>query len=104
MRELAFGAVYGALSMIAIVAIYAWPIPGRPVASIFPGSFDGARAVGAVARADGLILWQQPGGSTTISIADSAGYVGALYAAGAWLVIDAEAAKWCLGLGRELKV
>lgn len=101
MREVLVGALFAIISSLGIVAIYAWPVPERPVASLFPADFDGLRALEAVAEADGRILWQRPGGSITISVGTTSDHIDALYSAGAWLVIDADAAKFCLGLTQE---
>lgn len=96
MREIAFGASFACFAAIALIGIAAWPVPGLPVAAFFREGHGSIVALQAVAAADGVILAQMAGGSATISLGDRPGYASSLYAAGAWLVVDARFARLCL--------
>lgn len=76
-----------AVWFVALLGLAFIEPPGRALAVVSPGGVDGA--LGAVIAADGYIL--QVRGDTVIAIADTPGFVGRLYAAGAMLVVPASA-------------
>ncbi|WP_181703631.1 hypothetical protein [Chthonobacter albigriseus] len=77
------------LCTLAVLAIALSPKPGGHVAVILgPGSSEPA-AVGAIAAADGLLVDGTGQSWIVVARSDNPDFVSALYAAGAWLVIDA---------------
>ena len=79
--------VAGWLSFAAASAAFA--PPGHSFAIIGPPD----RALNAIAAAGGHIV--QTGNFVTIAHADQDGFVGKLYANGAWFVVDADGAGGC---------
>lgn len=93
LRRIAFAfplVVAGWLALVALLTFGA--SPGRSLAVIGPQ----AQAIAAVANADGSVLASSA--YVTIARSNAAGFVSRLYAAGALLVLDAEAAGGCNGL------
>ena len=79
--------VAGWLSFAAVSAAFA--PPGHSFAIIGPSE----RALNAIAASGGHIV--QTNQFVTIAHADDAGFVGRLYANGAWFVVDADGAGGC---------
>jgi hypothetical protein len=86
--------VVGWLSFAAASAAFA--PPGRSFAVIGPSD----RALNAIAASGGHIV--QTGNYITIAHADDAGFVGRLYANGAWFVVDADGAGGCGAVVKRL--
>src|SRR5689334_8833362 len=84
----------GWLSFAAASATFA--PPGSSFAIIGPPG----RALNAIAAAGGHIV--QTGKFVTIAHADQAGFVGKLYANGAWFVVDADGAGGCSAVVKGL--
>ena len=96
MRDVMVGSFAGVGLAAAIFLVAAWPADGRPVVALFPPSYGTPELVSAVARADGAIVALDTGSRVLISLGAGSGYARALYAAGAWLVLDAAAASLCM--------
>jgi hypothetical protein len=82
--------VLAAWTAIAAVFPFAMP-PGRSVALVGPAQ----ASIGAVAAAHGVLLRSSP--MIVIARSDDPRFVRKLYAAGAFLVLDAEDAGGCAG-------
>ncbi|WP_332697995.1 hypothetical protein [Bosea sp. (in: a-proteobacteria)] len=96
MRELLFGLIAGPLMAVLILFLAGQPVEGRPVVAVFPPGSGEARMIGAIAASGGAVLALSAGRPVAVSVAEAAGYAGRLYAAGAWLVLDARLAKLCM--------
>jgi hypothetical protein len=99
---LRWGRIAGAITLVVVgwlavvVALTFGSAPGKSMAVIGPPS----QAVAAIAKANGRILASND--YFTIARSDDAGFVARLYAAGAFLVLDAEQAGGCSGLPPSL--
>lgn len=96
MREIGFGLVCGLAAALGAFLIAAWPVQGRPVAAFFPAGSTARDMSAAVAEAGGSLLQIDAASAVTITLGTRDGFAGALYQAGAWLVIDAGIAKLCV--------
>lgn len=95
MRELLFGTVVGSAMAAGLLLLAARPVDGRPVVALFsPGTSDAAMA-GAVATAGGAIMGLSDSRPIVVSQGPQTDYADRLYAAGAWLVLDASLARLC---------
>jgi hypothetical protein len=90
--------IAGAIALVivgwlaVVVALTFGSAPGKSMAIVGPQS----QALAAIAKANGQILASN--NYVTIARSDDAGFVASLYAAGAFLVLDAEQAGGCSGL------
>jgi hypothetical protein len=97
-RTLPLGRITGAIALVVfgwlavVVALTFGSAPGKSMAVVGPPS----RALAVIAKANGRILAAND--YFTIARSDDAGFVARLYAAGAFLVLDAEQAGGCSGL------
>lgn len=98
MRELLFGLVAGPLMAALILFLAGQPVEGKPVVALFPPGSDEARMIGAIAASGGSILALSASRPVAVSTGEASGYAGRLYAAGAWLVLDASLAKLCMDI------
>ena len=102
-RALPLGPIAGAIALVVfgwlavVVALTFGSAPGKSMAIIGPPS----QALAVVAKANGRILASN--NYLTIARSDDAGFVAHLYAAGAFLVLDAEQAGGCSGLPSSLR-
>jgi len=92
-REIVFGSACGLAVALAALAVAAWPRPGRPAAAFFAAGISQPAMARAVADAGGALVAFGP----RSVIAADMDRPSALYAAGAWLVVDASFARLCLG-------
>ena len=98
-RTLPLGRITGAAAIVivgwlaVVVALTFGSAPGKSMAIVGPPS----QALAVVAKANGQILASND--YFTIARSEDAGFVARLYAAGALLVLDAEQAGGCSGLG-----
>lgn len=90
--RIAGGAALMVCGWLALLIALTFVSPQRTIAVIGPQ----ARAIAAVVQANGRILMSYD--YVTIARSEEAGFVGRLYAAGAWLVLDADQAGGCTGL------
>jgi hypothetical protein len=97
-RTLPLARIAGAIALVVcgwlavVVALTFGSAPGKSMAIVGPPS----QALAAIVRANGRILTSND--YFTIARSDDAGFVARLYAAGAFLVLDAEQAGSCSGL------
>lgn len=98
MRELLFGLIVGPLMALALLLLAAQPVAGRPVVALFPPGSGEAAMIAAIAASGGAILALSSSRPVAVSAAEAAGYADKLYAAGAWLVLDASLAKLCMDI------
>lgn len=96
MRELLFGLIAGPLMAVLILLLAGRPVEGRPVLALFPPGSNEAGMIGAIAASGGAVLALSASRPVAVSTAETAGYAARLYAAGAWLVLDASLAKLCM--------
>ncbi|QEL21159.1 hypothetical protein FQV39_00180 [Bosea sp. F3-2] len=97
MREIGFGLVCGIAAALGAFLIAAWPVQGRPVAAFFPIGSSAHDMSAAIATAGGSLIQIDATSAVTVTLGEGDGFVGALYQAGAWLVIDAGLARLCVG-------
>ncbi|CAH1676449.1 conserved hypothetical protein [Hyphomicrobiales bacterium] len=97
MREIGFGLLCGIVAALGAFLIAAWPVQGRPVAAFFPAGSTARQMSSAIAEAGGALVRIDTEAAVTITLGTNEGYHGALYRAGAWLVVDAGLAQLCLG-------
>ncbi|MCW5704050.1 MAG: hypothetical protein KIT82_15880 [Bradyrhizobium sp.] len=90
--RIAGGAALMICGWLALLIALTFASPQRTIAVIGPQT----RAIAAVVQANGRILMSYD--YITIARSEEAGFVGRLYAAGAWLVLDADQAGGCTGL------
>jgi hypothetical protein len=98
MRELLFGVIAGPLMALALLLLAGQPVEGRPVVALFPPGSGETQMIAAIAASGGAVLALSPSRPVAVSTAETAGHAGRLYAAGAWLVLDASLAKLCMDL------
>lgn len=99
MRELLFGLIVGPLMALALLLLAGQPVEGQPVVALFPPGSGESRMIAAIAASGGAILALSSSRPVAVSTAETADYAGKLYAAGAWLVLDASLAKLCMDVG-----
>lgn len=99
MRELLFGLIVGPLMAAAILLLAGQPVEGQPVMALFPPGSGEARMIDAIASSGGAVLALSSSRPLAVSTSETADYAGRLYAAGAWLVLDASLAKLCADVG-----
>lgn len=97
MREIGFGLICGIAMAIAALLIAAWPVPGRPIAALFPAGTASADIAQAVSSANGSLIQIDSASSIAFTMGERDGFVSSLYGAGAWLVIDVAFARLCTG-------
>ncbi|MGO4174396.1 hypothetical protein [Bosea sp. TAF32] len=97
MREIGFGLVCGIAAALGAFLIAAWPVQGRPVAAFFPAGSSSRDMSAAIATAGGTLIRIDTTSAVTVTLGEDDHFVGALYQAGAWLVIDAGLARLCIG-------
>lgn len=90
--RIAGGAALLIVGWLALLIALTFITPQKSIAVIGPQ----ARAIAAVVQANGRILMSYD--YVTIARSEQPGFVGRLYAAGAWLVLDADQAGGCTGL------
>ena len=96
MRELLFGLIVGPLMALALLLLAGQPVEGRPVVALFPPGSGESQMIAAIAAAGGAVLALSSSRPVSVSTAETTDYAGRLYAAGAWLVLDAGLAKLCV--------
>jgi hypothetical protein len=90
------------VSAVGILLSALSPSGGRgQYAVIAPPWYSFAQTAGLVATAGGDIVDFGAIADVVIAHSDSPGFVGALYRAGAWLVIDPVGLRGCLGFARD---
>jgi hypothetical protein len=96
LRDAVLVIAFAAVCLFTPLVLALSPRDGEAVA-VFAAPWTGAGAPLIVAAADGRLLDATANHLLAIAIDPSPGFAARLYAAGAVLVIDAEAAALCLG-------
>lgn len=100
MREIGFGLACGIAAAFGAFLVAAWPVHDRPVAAFFPAGSSAREMSAAIVAAGGALVQIDTESAVTITLGTDDGYPGALYRAGAWLVIDAGLARLCMDSAR----